>query len=278
MRSMAIEYEVLISTCDKFSDLWDAHILLMERNWKTHGKAYLVTDAATDRRYEGLEVVCAGADTEITRRLQIALDQVKTKYILFTLDDYFLTEPVDEDALQRTLAVMEDAQLDYVWLDSRHNPYMPIRQELRREGAVELEDHSGYYLRNLAEGNYKVSLYPGLWRTDFMRQTLEETRNAWQYEVALTEMAHQLSAHCAVSCHGEFPFLDVIRKGKVLRKADRYFRRNPIYRSNREVMGFWAEWMLTARMWLKRVLPKSVFNLLKKVLIKCGMTFYSPVK
>ena len=111
-----------------------------------------------------------------------------------------------------------------------------------------------------------------------LRQTLEETRNAWQYEVALTEMAHQLSAHCAVSCHGEFPFLDVIRKGKVLRKADRYFRRNPIYRSNREVMGFWAEWMLTARMWLKRVLPKSVFNLLKKVLIKCGMTFYSPVK
>ena len=278
MHSMSIDYEVIISTCEKFSDLWDAHVLLMERNWKAHGKAYLVTDAPADRRYAGVEVVCAGADTEITQRLRFALERVTSQYILFTLDDYFLTEPIDQEALQRTLAVMEAEKLDYIWLDSPTNPYMPNRQELRREGAVELKDHPGYYLRNMAEGNYKISLYPGLWRTDFMRQTLEETRNAWQYEVALTEMAHRLGARCGVSHHGEFPFLDVIRKGKVLRKAHRYFQQNPIYRSQREVMGFWDEWKLSFRMWLKRALPKTAFILLKKLMIKCGMTFYSPVK
>jgi len=275
---MAIDFEVIISTCDKFSDLWDAHILLLEHSWKEHPKAYLVTDVPTERWFDRVEVVCAGIGTEITQRLKQVLDKVTTDYILFTLDDYFLTEPIRDQALRQTLAVMEEENLDYVWLDSPTNPYMPTYKELCREGAVALDGHPGYFLRNLEEGNYKVSLYPGLWRTDFMRRTLEQTRNAWQYEVALTEMASQMKARCAVSTHKEFPFLDVIRKGKVLRKAQRYFRKNPIYQTERETMRFWDEWKLDARMWLKRALPKSLFLLLKKIMIKCGMTFYSPVK
>lgn len=47
---------------------------------------------------------------------------------------------------------------------------------------------------------------------DFMDKTLTKKLNAWQYEVALTNMARQLNARCADSRRGEFPILDVIRK------------------------------------------------------------------
>ena len=267
-----IDFEVIISTCDKYSDLWDAHVLLMNQNWTTRRKTWLVTDAPTQRSLDGVELICAGVGTEITQRLKVALERVEAEYILFTLDDYFLTMPINEEALQRSLSVMREENLDYMLL------FPSFRFELRREGAVEIPGHPGYYLRDTSEGNYKISLYPGLWRTDFMRKTLDKPLNAWQYEVALTPMAHQMNARCAISNNHEFPFLDVIRKGKVLRKADRYFQRNPIYQSNRPVRTVWEEVKLDTRTWIGRVLPKPLFKAAKRLMIKLGMEFYSPVK
>lgn len=267
-----IDFEVIISTCDKFSDLWDAHVLLMNQNWQDRGRTWLVTDVPTQRTFEGIRVISAGEETEITQRLKTVLEQVQSEYILFTLDDYFLTLPIEEEALQQALRVMQVEKLDYMRL--LPNP----AYRLRREGAKEIPNHPGYYIRDTAEGNYKVSLYPGLWRTDFMRKTLDKPLNAWQYEVALTPMAHALNARCAISNHNEFPFLDVIRKGKVLRKANRYFQKNPIYQSDRPVQTVWEEVKLDTRTWIGRLLPKPLFRAAKRLMIKLGMEFYSPVK
>lgn len=267
-----IEYEVIINTCDKYSDLWDAHILLMNQSWADRdAKVYLLTDKETERKFAGVEVVCAGEYTEITERLKTVLDRVKTKYVLFTLDDYFLTEEIDNSALQNALEVMEQEHLDFLRL------FAVKDLALRKERAQKLSQE-GFYLRGEDKENYKVSLYPGFWRTDFMRKTLDKRLNAWQYEVALTKMANELGARCAVSNNHEFPFLDVIRKGKVLRNAQCYFQQNPIYSSDRQVMSAWDEWKLNLRDWLKLVLPKPMFSMLKRLMIKCGMEFYSPVK
>lgn len=266
-----IAFDVIISTCNSYCDLWDGHIMLMNRNWKAHGAAYLVTDVPTERTFDGVEVICAGAGTEITQRLKLALERVRTKYILFTMDDYYLTKPIDNQALQQSLAVMEAENLDYLRLFPR------TKAGIRREKAVELKHHKGYYLRNVSEGNYKISLYPGLWRTDFMRKTLQGKLNAWQYEVALTPMANQLHARCAISNRGEFPFLDVVRKGKLLRRANRYFSRDPVYCSQRPVMTVGEEWKLGIQVLLSQCLPKPLFQQLKRFLIRCGMEFYSPV-
>lgn len=266
------EFEVIISTCDKFSDLWDAHMLLLNQNWQIRDKTWLVTDAPTQRTFDGVSVISAGEGTEITQRLKAVLEQAKTEYILFTLDDYFLTEPIQDTALQDALSVMKIENLDYMRLFANH------RFRLRKEGAVEFPDHPGYYLRDVSQGNYKISLYPGLWRTDFMRKTLDQPLNAWQYEVALTPMAHKMNARCAISNHNEFPFLDVIRKGKVLRKADRYFRKNPIYQSDRPVRTVWEELKLDTQTWIGRLLPKPLFRMTKRLMIKLGMEFYSPLE
>lgn len=272
------EFEVIISTCGKFSDLWDAHVLLLNKNWKERGRTWLVTDDPTDRCFEGVELLSVGAGTEITQRLEKVLEQVESEYLLFTLDDYFLTETIDNSQLSRALAVMKKEKLDYLLLHSRDNWFAPKKFELRREGAMELPGHPGFWLRDVSRGNYKVSLYPGLWRTDFMRKTLNQVRNAWQYEVALTALADELNARCAVSLCSEFPFLDVIRKGKVLRKAQCYFEKNPIYSGNRQTMPFWQEWRLNFRAFLGKILPSPLFRALKKLMIRCGMKFYSPVK
>ena len=275
MRSIMEEtrIDILISTCDKFSDLWDAHILLMEENWPNRGgNTFLVTDAPTSKTYHDVKIVAAGEGTEITQRLMVALEKVHTKYILFTLDDYFLTQSIDNSKLSHAIDFMEEEGVDYLRL------YPATKHYLKREGAVASERYPGFYHRNIQEGDYKIVLYPGLWRTDFMRSTLDKPMNAWQYEVSLTETARRLGAHCAISNRNEFPFLDVIRKGKVLRKAHRYFEENPIYSSDREVMRARDEWMLSLRTVLRHWLPEPLFRKAKAFMVRRGETFYSPIE
>ena len=77
----------------------------------------------------------------------------------------------------------------------------------------------GYFFWIVYAGDYIISLYAGIWRKDFMEKTLTKPRNAWQYEVASTNMARQLNARCADSRRGEFPILDVIRKRKSINKG-----------------------------------------------------------
>lgn len=262
------DLSVIISTCDKFSDLWDANIQLLNQNWADRNiETFLVTDKPTNRAFENVTVVAAGEGTEITERLKAVLPLIKTKYILFTLDDYFLTQPINNKEIIDDLNVMQKHSLDFLRI------FVMSKKHLRNRKAVEIE-RDIYLLDNYA-GDYIVTLYAGIWRKDFMEKTLTDTLNAWQYEVSLTRKARELNARCADSRRGEFPILDVIRKGKVLTKARKYFDKNPIYEGNRENMKVKDEWMIAFRTWLREWLPKPLFNLSKTIMRYRGYKFFS---
>ena len=66
---MENNFTVIISTCDKFSDLWDANIQLLNQNWADRNtETFLVTDKPTERKFENVKVIAAGEGTEITER------------------------------------------------------------------------------------------------------------------------------------------------------------------------------------------------------------------
>ncbi len=267
------DFELIISSCDRFSDLWDAHVQLLKESWKDRPeRIYLATDRSTEKAYEGIKIISAGEGTEITERMKAVLELVESDYIVFTLDDYFLTEPIYTSNIQRGIDFMENNRVDFLRLVPATKWY------LRRENAKPCKGYPGYFIRDISTGNYKITLTPGIWRTDFMRKTVSRKMNAWEYEVALTGMAREFGAVCAISNHNEFPYLDVVRKGKLLRKADRYFKRNPIYHSEREVMKLKDEMALNFRTRLKHVLPKKQLNKLKKAMIRRGHTYYSPTE
>ena len=51
---------LVIHTCDKFSDLWDGHISLLNKNWSDREiKTLLVTDKQTDRVFDGVDIIAA---------------------------------------------------------------------------------------------------------------------------------------------------------------------------------------------------------------------------
>ncbi len=257
---------MLIFSCDKFSDLWQGHIKLLEENWPDRGmKTYIVTDSNKNGyQFENVEILAVGDNVEWSDRLAAALDRVRTDYVLFTLDDYYPIHPIQTERIERLIQIADTENLDYIRLF--HMPW----------GHQRFKDYKDLYEIDLYASQYAVNLYAGIWRTDFMKQTAKAGLTAWAFEVSLTKAARELNAKCIMSKGKEFEILDVIRKGKLLNHANWYFKRHPgIYTSDRQIIKLSTEVYLNSRMLLKELLPRKVLKWLKAQGRKHGMQFYS---
>lgn len=261
------DYSVIISTCDKFSDLWDANVTLLEKNWGDRGvDTYFVTDKPTDLEYERVKFIAAGEGAEITERIKAALKVIETKYIVFLLDDYFLTKPIDTAKIDRYIEIMRKEKLDYLRL------YTFLNAKYFKE---KIGDCGDIY-KVTTDARYNVNLYPCVFSREFLAATVEGgTKNAWQYEVSLTKTADRYGAKCALVNPDAIDMLDVVRKGRLIRKAKRYLDKYDLYHGDRPVMDLFTTVKLGAVYRLKSLMPRKFSSFIRGILKKCGKKFYS---
>lgn len=254
---------VLIHSCDKFSDLWDVHAKLLNENWADRDvRTLMVSDKEREKKLDGIDLRFAGEGMELSDRTKYALRFIDTEYVLITLDDYFPIHKIDSKKIERLLDIMDAEKLDYIRLFSDPNSHRKFKN-YRKLYEISLD------------GNYQVNLYQGIWRKSFVEKTLQTGMNAWQYEVSLTRIANQVGAKCVLSKGHEFEILDVVRKGKLLHKANRYLKKRDLYHGSREVIA----WKEEARIFVfnrgKKILPKWLAIKVKDYLRKRGHKFYS---
>lgn len=255
---------LLIHSCDKFSDLWDAHVYLLNKNWADRGiDTFIATDAKSSKAYSGVTIISCGEGLEITERTTFVLPLINTEYVLVTLDDYFLTKPIDSNSIERLIGIMDAEALDYMRLYNR-----PKKKTTRTR-------YRNVYSYDM-EGDYVVNLYAGIWRKSFIQKTIGVKMNAWEYEVSLSTLARKYNAKCMVSLGREFPIMDVVRKGRILNKANLYLRYHHLYKGDRPVMPITAEIILAIKTYLNRflgrILPHDFYVKLKN---RLGIKSYS---
>lgn len=254
---------LVISSCDRFSDLWETSLMFLQKNWGNRGiRTILLTDKPTSYTHEGVEVYCAGEGLEYPQRMKALLGTISTEYILVTLDDYFLIQPVENERIQRLLSVMDTEKIDY------------IRMFADPDSNVGFKEYHDLYQIDLNE-NYAVNLYQSIWRASFLSATLKDSISIWNYEVSLSRTAKRLCSLCVLSKGGEFEILDVIRKGKILHKAKRYLKRQHIELENRSVLPYRIEFKNGLFDFGRKILPDSAARRVKAVLRRCGVKFIS---
>lgn len=255
---------LVISTCDKFSDLWDTHIALYKKNWDgPFWKTYMVTDKPTDKSYDGVEIIVAGENLDFPMRLKYALGKIDKDYVLVTLDDYFLIEKTDALKLNYLAERAEKEKIDYLMLYERRKTNPKNFTSLDRLEPIDLTE------------KYAVTLYPAIWSKQFLYNSVKADMNPWYYEPSLTNYAKDVGANCKFSHTGTFVILDVVRKGKVLHKANRYFKKHGISIGKRPLISRVTEIKLDIMDYISWYMPRKMFIAGKKVLAKFGITFYS---
>lgn len=259
---------LLIHSCDKFSDLWDAHVKLLNLNWAGRGiRTIILTDKPRpDKHYQDIEIIAAGEGKEITERIRFVLPLIETEYVLVTLDDYFVRAPIDTSKILRLVDIMDKERFDYLRMFER-----PKRFRTQTS-------YSGIFLVDTTR-SYQVNLYTSIWRKDFIEKTLgHEVLNAWQFEVELTKRANNIGGRCAMSTGREFPILDVVRKGRILPLSWLYLKKNKLYDGSRKMLPLYSYTLLGIKTWGNRLvgkLPQPVYKFIKRIMVTMGMKSFS---
>lgn len=259
-------FTILICSCDKFSDLWNEHVRFLHKHWI--GKlcrVVLVTDRDTDIILKDVKIIVAPSNYDFSKRIAFALDFIETEYVLLTLDDYFLINDTYSEIIAKLLEISIVRNIDYLLLYNRRKK-SPKCTNLERLEKIDLEK------------NYAVTLYPALWKTSFLKKTAGNNVSAWEYEFSLTQTARIENARCFFSPSGSFEILDVVRKGKVLHKANRYFKRNGIDIGARGKVSYFTEIKLKIMDWVSWYVPKWGQAWIKRLLRLFGMRFFSDIK
>lgn len=167
------DISLVVSSCDKYSDAWYPYFELLKKYWPEHPQdIYLITENK-EYSHAGLNIsVCKhGEDCTWSDRLYRTLEQVKSKYIIFSLEDYFLLGYVKQDMIEKCISWMEED---------------PLIVECRlhgseRECLVESEKYAPF---RYAEDNtpYRFDTQVAIWNREALMHFIDRTEDPWQFE------------------------------------------------------------------------------------------------
>ena len=163
------DMSIIVVSFDKYSDIWDIFVLCINKYWKDRQFAtYLVTNDANPV-YEGIEVINTGKEISWSYRIRKALESIKEEYIMLLLEDYLISEKVDNDSIKKTLEYMKSHDLDYL----RIVP-IPVMKNVKR----------GEFASPISSNMiYGVNLQAAIWKKSYLFQVLtKENFSAWEIE------------------------------------------------------------------------------------------------
>ena len=104
---------VLESSCDAYDDLWYPFFTILKKQWPELSNYNIVLNTESKSyHYEGLHIKCfelysVGKKITWGKRLIETLERIDSKYIIFLLDDFFLTDRVDQSKIDKCVDYLE---------------------------------------------------------------------------------------------------------------------------------------------------------------------------
>lgn len=177
---------MVLCSCDNYDDAWGPFCTQLLRNWPDFRMpVYLGTESKTFSFY-GLDIRCPLSQGQIYRnwsqRLIKLLENIKSDYILFMLDDFWITEPVNTTAFNRILGYMRsNPKIGFICLKDEGGKKIPVPENLRR-----VESKYPELVQCLPEEPFRVTTQVGIWRRKYFLKLLRSHESAWYFETRAT--------------------------------------------------------------------------------------------
>lgn len=214
-------------------------------------------------------VINAGNEKDWSGRVKLALGQIKEKYILFMLEDYYIGKHVNTNVISEALNIMNSEKIVYYRITNQP------------KGKFE---HKKYkYLSPIADNQaYGVNLQAAIWEKEFFEKYLGDVDcSAWTVEINhLKKVKDKYSEDikdCVVDTRGIIDIHNGVIKGKWVPKTLKYFKQNGIFidKGARGVLSLKNNLSINARASLSPIFSNESRRLLKRNLSKLGFTFTS---
>lgn len=165
---------VLLLTCDKNADITEYCLAFLRKHWpQFEGPVFINTEEKRDLKspypcvYPDKVYVW---DDPWSGRLYDCLEKIATPYVLIIMDDFFLTECVDDAEIGRCIGLMEEnpdiACFNFAWSNS---PF--TRKEYERYVLVD------------RKATFRMNLQTALWNKKTLKKFIRKHENPWQFEI-----------------------------------------------------------------------------------------------
>jgi hypothetical protein len=196
---------IMTPSPDIRSELWDPHFHFLFKHWPDllDKHSYIPIYLASNlKQYKNFRVknIMVGKEKSWSDDLKVALENVKTEFVILLNDDYIITQDVNTDRLAQIINFMELTNGAYAQLAL--NPILedgPVADGI--DDVIMRAKSCDYFKRalfntifhikkavfNVAKpevlyGRYRTSLQSCIWRVEILKKLLVSGESPWEFE------------------------------------------------------------------------------------------------
>ena len=163
---------LVVSSCDKYEDAWYPYFELIKKYWPTHPEKIALITESKKYRLEGLNIKTYNYPSHYTwsERLYRTLEQITSKYIIFSLEDFFLLDYVKQERIDECVQWMEE------------NPNIAVCRLCASDSAVltPTDKYKDFYA---ADKNvpFRLETQAALWNRETLMSFIDLSEDPWAF-------------------------------------------------------------------------------------------------
>ena len=192
---------IVVGTCDDYLEFMPNSISLMDKYLPRELKKIVAGETETVQSGDH-EWHLPGKEPW-GKRMRGALEKVKTKYVFFTLDDYYYSQKLSKEFFNWLLLFMDREKANKLCLT-------PVPDW----AAYKYTETVDTIKRMSSDSNWLTSVQPAIWRTDHLLNTLEDSYSPWDFEITGSEkLRYKETGHYVIKLD-EQVYFNFVRQGK----------------------------------------------------------------
>lgn len=162
---------VLVGSCDHYSPLWENFQICFDRYWDRNTRNILSTESKLLKNITKTEIETHNTGNgNWGSRMLSSIGQIKTDFIFFILDDYFLDKKYPEGDIETYIDDMIKYDFD--------------RLQISKANLQKYEKSTNTrYHRLIPQSDYLISMQPSIWKKSFLEQVLKPEYSPWDFEM-----------------------------------------------------------------------------------------------
>lgn len=192
---------IIINSCDKYEFIWDKFFTLFNKYWDFNINApiYFLTENKPINRHNIIPLTPSVIPW--SHAIRFALDNIKTKYLLWLQDDYFLRKTITQDKFNDYLDFIDYYNVDRFGIHNNNYLYS--------------YDQFKYYNKLKQNSLYTISMQSSIWNAKFLKSCLNtKPETIWHFELDGTDRLNQRQHNIYFDPQNPSWYKEALRMGK----------------------------------------------------------------
>ena len=213
----SLPYSIIVMSSDGYSDLWKPFAQCFNLYWPTcRADIHLVTQTKTTGIKLFKKIHNSDKNALWTRRLFLALKDIKAEFVIILLEDYFLCHQVDDNTIEHYVELAKKHKVGCLKLFG--NPNLKNRFSLDEQ-----------FVEYVEGTLYRINTQVSIWNKNYLLKIIQYDLSAWDFERIGSKMSERYKDKIIGTVNRIFHYEDAVHRGKIEKAVVKLCERNGFF-------------------------------------------------